>query len=116
MLDEHYPGWLAAKLVADGIDTVSLAADCPDRRGLDDSAVLRAAVAAGRIVVTEDVTTFGVAIARAPDHLGAIYCHDARFPRTRPGLRKLRKALVALVKDPPEGRGSAPVVWWLASP
>jgi hypothetical protein len=40
--------------------------------------------------------------------------HHARFPRTRPGLERFRKALVALAADPPAGLGEHPVVWWLA--
>jgi hypothetical protein len=83
LLDEHYPGWLADSLRAEGI-------------------------------VTEDVTTFGAAIRLVPSHVGVIYCHHARFPRTRTGLEKLRKALIAVAGDPPQGLGLAPIVWWLA--
>jgi hypothetical protein len=42
-----------------------------------------------------------------------VYCHHARFPRTRPGLERLRKALAALAADPPAGLGEHPIVWWL---
>jgi hypothetical protein len=42
-------------------------------------------------VVTEDVSTFSVAIALAPDHIGIVYCHHARLPRTRTGLAKLER-------------------------
>ncbi len=113
LLDEHYPGWLAEDLAADGIDAVALTAHRPGLRGVDDQRVLVAAVAEGRVVVTEDVTTFGAAAALVPDHLGIVYCHHARFPRTRPGLERLRKALVVLAVDPPAGLGEYPVVWWL---
>jgi hypothetical protein len=41
-------------------------------------------------------------------------CHHARFPRTRAGLERLRKALVVLAADPPTGLGEYPVIWWLA--
>lgn len=114
LLDEHYPGWLADDLTADGFDTVALAAHRPGLRGVDDGRVLEAAVAEGRIVVTEDVSTFAVAITLVPRHVGVVYCHHARFPRTRAGLEKLRKALGALATDPPTGLGEYPVVWWLA--
>jgi Domain of unknown function (DUF5615) len=114
LLDEHYPGWLAEDLAADGVDAVALTAHRPGLRGVDDQRVLEAAVAERRVVVTEDVSTFGLAATLVPDHLGIVYCHHARFPRTRPGLERLRKALVVLAADPPPGLGEHPVVWWLA--
>jgi hypothetical protein len=114
LLDEHYPGWLAEDLAADGVDAVALTAHRPSLRGVDDQRVLAAAVAEHRVVVTEDVSTFGLAAALVPNHLGIVYCHHARFPRTRPGLERLRKALVVLAADPPAGLGEYPVVWWLA--
>lgn len=114
LLDEHYPGWLADDLIADGLDAVALTAHRPGLRGVDDGRVLEAAVAEGRIVVTEDVSTFSAAIALVPQHVGIVYFHHASFPRTRPGLEKLRKALVALAADPPAGIGEYPVIWWLA--
>ncbi|MGH8881545.1 MAG: DUF5615 family PIN-like protein [Stackebrandtia sp.] len=116
LLDEHYPAWLADDLVADGIDAVALNAHRPELRGVDDRRVLEAAIAEGRVVVTEDVTTFSAAITAVPEHLGVVYCHHARFPRTRPGLNRLGKALVALVSTPPDGLGKHPIVWWLANP
>jgi Domain of unknown function (DUF5615) len=116
LLDEHYPGWLADDLVADGVDAVALVVHRPELRGVDDSRVLESAKADGRIVVTEDVSTFGAAITLVPDHHGVVYCHHARFPRTRSGLIKLRKALGALASDPPGALGRLPVVWWLQDP
>lgn len=115
LLDEHYPGWLADALVADGIDAIALNARA-ELRGIDDQRVLETAVAEGRIVVTEDVTTFGAAIAAVPNHVGVVYCHHARFPRTRSGLNRLHMAIVALVSTPPDGLGQHPIVWWLATP
>ncbi len=115
LLDEHYPGWLADDLIAAGVDAAALNVDRPGLRGADDKRVLEAAAAEGRVIVTEDVSTFSVAIALAPHHVGVVYCHHARFPRTRPGLNKLRKALIALAADPPAGLGGQPVVWWLGS-
>ncbi|WP_157552885.1 DUF5615 family PIN-like protein [Jiangella gansuensis] len=116
LLDEHYPAWLAENLTADGIDTVALIAHRPHLRGVDDTRVLEVAVAEHRVVVTEDVTTFGAAIAAVPAHVGVLYCHHARFLRTRAGLNKLHKALVAVVSDPPSGLGEHPVVWWVTDP
>lgn len=116
LLDEHYPGWLADALTAEGIDTVALTTHRPELRGVDDRSVLEAAVAEGRVVVTEDVSTFSAAIAPTGSHVGVIYCHYARFPRTRPGLERLRRALAELAKQPPEGLGQHPIEWWLAVP
>lgn len=116
LLDEHYPAWLADGLAADGIDAVALNVHRPKLRGVDDRRVLDAAVAERRVIVTEDVSTFSAAIAAVPHHVGVVYCHHARFPRTRPGLDKLRKALVALVSNPPDGLGEHPVIWWLTNP
>jgi hypothetical protein len=108
LLDEHYPGWLAEDLAADGVDAVALTAHRPGLRGIDDQRVLEAAVEEHRVVVTEDVSTFGLAATLVPDHFGIVYCHHARFPRTRPGLERLRKALVVLAADPPAGLGESP--------
>lgn len=115
LLDEHYPAWLADELTADGIDTVALNTHRPELRGVDDGRVLAAAVAESRVVVTEDVNTFSAAIAVVPQHVGVVYCHHGRFPRTRPGLNKLHKALVTLAGAPPDGLGEHPIVWWLAN-
>ena len=52
LLDEHYPGWLAEALAADGIEAVALTAHRPGLRGVDDQRVLEAAVAEQRVVVT----------------------------------------------------------------
>lgn len=79
LLDEHYPGWLAEGLTKEGIDTVALIAHRPELRGADDRSVLEAATAEGRMVVTEDVATFAVAIRAVPEHLGVIYCHLRGF-------------------------------------
>ena len=74
---------------------------------------LRAAAAEGRLVVTEDVSTFAYAMAEVPEHAGVVFCHHSRFPRTRPGLERLRRAPIALVEAPPEGLGQPRFVWWL---
>lgn len=116
LLDEHYPGWLAEGLADGGVDAVALAAHRPELRGLEDRAVLQAATKEGRVVVTEDVTTFAAAIALVADHVGVVYCHHARYPRTRSGLHLLHDALVVLHADPPTGLGQHPVEWWLPAP
>lgn len=116
LLDEHYPGWLADALSDDGVDAVALTAHRPQLRGRDDRQVLELAVAEGRVVVTEDVTTFAMAAAHVPTHFGIVYCHHARYPRTRSGLHRLHRALSDLAVDAPAGLGVHPVEWWLAAP
>lgn len=108
LLDERYPGWLADELSGDGVDTVAASAHRSELRGVDDGSVLQAAASEGRVVVTEDVTTFSAATAAVPDHVGVIYCHHARYPRTRAGLNRLHCALLELSKEPPTGLGGAP--------
>ncbi|MDR2565476.1 MAG: DUF5615 family PIN-like protein [Bifidobacteriaceae bacterium] len=114
LLDEHYPPALARLLRETGIDAVAITADRPLLMGAPDSEVLMAAVADGRVVVTEDVTTFPAAVKRVPGHLGIVYCRSRAFPRTRGGLQRLAASLQCLASDPPPGLGSAPLEWWLA--
>src|SRR5258706_12754496 len=95
LLDEHYPGWLAEDLTADGYDTVALTAHRPELRGADDGRVLAAAAAEGRVVATADATPFCGATATDPDQHRPVYSHPPPSPRTRPGLERARSALGA---------------------
>lgn len=113
LLDEHYPGRLAVVLTEAGPDTVAVV-DRDDLRGADDTTVLRTATEERRVVVTEDVTTFTIAMSRLPDHSGVVFCHHERFPRNGAGLERLRQALIAFSADPPTAAGHAGFVWWLA--
>jgi predicted nuclease of predicted toxin-antitoxin system len=114
LLDEHYPPWLRDHQIAAGMDVVCLTADRPGLREADDTAVLRAATAEGRTVVTEDVSTFEKAIADVPAHAGVIYCLRHRFPRTHDGVDTIRRALQQFETEAPPDMTS--VVWWLARP
>lgn len=114
LLDEHYPGWLAVWLTESGVDSVAVVLR-DDLRGADDTTVLRAASGEERVVVTEDVATFSIAMAAIPDHTGVVFCHHRRFPRTRPGLDRLGEALLAFAESPPAGASSALFVWWLSN-
>ena len=114
LLDEHYPGWLAVELTGSGIDAAAMILR-DDLRGADDITVLRAATAEQRVVVTEDVTTFWIAMTAVPEHASVVFCHHRRFPRTRPGLARLGQALIAFAQTPPRGAGRAPFVWWSAA-
>ncbi|WP_119696738.1 DUF5615 family PIN-like protein [Microbacterium halotolerans] len=113
LLDEHYPERTAGALRERGIDAQAVVSRA-DLVGRSDSAVLRAAADERRAVVTEDVTTFSIAMASAADHTGIIFCHHARFPRTPKGLRALEAALLRFAFEPPLGLVGEPFVWWLS--
>ena len=113
LLDEHYPPSLARLLHERGVDAVALLSDCPELLGAPDAVVLRTAASQGRVVVTEDVSTFPAAIREVPDHIGVIYCRSTVFHRTPAGLPQIAEALAALAASPPPGMGVYPVIWWL---
>ena len=113
LLDEHYPPALAARLAAQGVDAVGLLGDRPSLLGAPDSAVLKQAVSEGRVVVTEDVSTFPATIREVPAHVGVVYCRSAVFQRAPAGLSRLAEALTTLARNPPPGLGAHPVIWWL---
>jgi len=115
LLDEHYSAVLAQRLVRGGVDTESVTAR-DDLRGRDDTTVLRWATAEGRMVVTEDVTTFPRAIAAVPNHAGVIFADHERFPRTVAAWGRLEHALVDFASHPPTGAGLPGFVWWLTPP
>lgn len=91
LLDEMYPPALAETLRDKGNDVLAVAATA-ELVGRDDTAVLEAAAAAGRCVVTENVRDFAV-LARYTRHAGILFVTAARWPRTRSGLPKLANAL-----------------------
>jgi hypothetical protein len=113
LLDEHYPPALACALRQRGVDTVSIIGDRAELIGAPDAEVLRLASAEGRVVVTEDVSTFPQAARWVPGHVGTVYCLSRTWPRTPSGIAKLERALDRLAADPPAGLGELPLVWWL---
>ena len=114
LLDEHFPAFLAERLMVDGIDAQAVTAR-DDLRGRDDTTVLRQATSEGRIVVTEDVNTFPQAIAAVPNRAGVIFTDHERFPRTVAALPRLERALVDFAETPPAGAGLPGFSWWLAA-
>ncbi|MCL1838037.1 MAG: hypothetical protein FWG47_01800 [Propionibacteriaceae bacterium] len=103
------------RLTARGVDTVGILGDRPNLLGAPDAAVLRQSALEGRVVVTEDVSTFPAAIRAVPDHVGVVFARSLVFQRTPAGLARIENALAALALDPPSGLGTQPVIWWLAS-
>lgn len=91
LLDEMYPPALAETLRDKGHDVQAVAATA-DLVGRDDTAVLEAAAAAGRCVVTENVRDFAILV-RYMSHAGVLFVTAVRWPRTRSGLPRLANAL-----------------------
>jgi hypothetical protein len=114
LLDEHYPGWLAEDLAADGVEAVALTARRPGLRGVSDQRVLEAAVAERRVVVTEDVSTFGAAAASSP--IISESCTATTRGSRGPGRAWSGSARHSSCwpQIPPARLGEHPVVWWLA--
>jgi hypothetical protein len=106
----------AAALRDRGHDAIAIN-ESDELRGLDDATVLTVATLDGRAVVTENVADFArlhAAGATATDgHAGIVFVHHRRFPRTRPGRRRLTEALCRLLEAPPAGLEGS-FGWWLA--
>ncbi len=102
LLDEMFSPVIADRLVALGIDCDAVAAR-PALRALDDSDILDAAVAEGRIVVTNNVMDFEILRRRAEAEgravPGLIYTSDASFPRRREFVADVAAALEIAARD-----------------
>jgi hypothetical protein len=114
LLDEMYPPMAAQQLRERGVDAVAVK-EFPDLRSLDDGSLLAIATLDQRVLVTENVSDFAT-LARTGQHVGLVFCHPARFPRTPDHLRALVDALVDLDADAPAGLGEQPMQWWLSAP
>ena len=113
LLDEHYPPSLVTLLREYKVEAVSLLVDHPELLGATDATVLQTAASLGYVVVTEDVSTFPLAIRSFQDHIGVVFCRSNIFDRSQAGIRKIAQALFTLAQDPPAGMGVSPVIWWL---
>jgi len=112
LLDEHYPASVTVRLTQRGVDAQGVI-ERADLRGRDDRRVLDVATAEGRVVVTEDVTTFLATMAKTPSFRGVIFCEAKRFPRRVSAFPRLEDALVNLVDHPPAIAEFPRFVWWL---
>ena len=103
LIDEMWPRFVARSLRERGHDVVSVA-ERPDLRTRPDSVILSAAVAEGRVVVTENAKDFRP-MALAEMQAGRLYpafifTDDQTWLRTRSGARaggRLVNALDALL-------------------
>ena len=101
LLDEHYSEEIARRLRSRGHNVVGVRE--AGLAGLDDQAVLEAAVAEGRAVVTNNVRHFmplhNEWLATGRDHLGIVFTSDASMPRAKRTIglfvRRLEKLLAA---------------------
>ncbi|WP_245645584.1 DUF5615 family PIN-like protein [Pseudonocardia acaciae] len=94
LLDEMYPAALADLLRERGHDVHAVSGS--ELAGSDDAAVLDAATAEHRCLVTENVRDFAV-LTRHAGHAGVLFVHGRRWPRTPAGIPRLAAALHAAI-------------------
>ncbi len=116
LLDEMYPPRLALELVRRGHD-VAAVADRAELRSREDEALLLAATAEERVLVTENVIDFpGIAAAFAVDersHCGVILVSSRSFPRTDRGFGLLLRALDSYLAEHSAARTVSGGIHWL---
>jgi len=117
LLDEVFSPAIATDLAARGIDCRAVVAD-PVLRALSDLEILQAALAEGRVLVTNNVPDFESlrrALEAAGDGVpGLIYTSDLTFPRTKAYVSRLGAALAAAAADRETARCGG--VLWLRPP
>ncbi len=118
LIDEMWPRFVARALRERGHDVASVAEN-PDLRTRPDSAILAAAVAEGRVVVTENARDFRpmalTELRAGRPYPAFIFTDDQTWLRTRSGTRaggRLVNALDALLNSGEEVEGEH----WLAPP
>ena len=118
LLDEMHAPRVAAQLRGRGYDAVAVK-ERADLVGLCDEELLRAATAAQRAVVTENVKDFAVLHQRISAagrrHSGLVFTHTRRFPRSaRNHVRVLTDALAVFLDEHGPMLGDVEsFVWWL---
>jgi hypothetical protein len=117
LLDEMFSPAIATDLAARGIDCRAVVAD-PVLRALSDLEIFQAALAEGRILVTNNVPDFE-SLRRAREAAGnevpgLIYTSDLTFPRTKAYVSRLGAALAAAAVDREAARCGG--VLWLRPP
>ena len=117
LLDEMFSPAIATDLAARGIDCRAVVAD-PVLRALSDLEIFQAALAEGRVLVTNNVPDFE-SLRRAHEAAGnevpgLIYTSDLTFPRTKAYVSRLGAALAAAAADRETARCGG--VLWLRPP
>jgi predicted nuclease of predicted toxin-antitoxin system len=116
-LDELYSPKIAAELRAGGHDAISVH-DRPALLALPDAALLDAAIAEGRAIVTENVRDF-IPLARrlaleGRDHFGLILTSSAALPRSRNTIGRHVRALDAFLAVRPADDALRNQIVWLS--
>ena len=117
LLDEMFSPAIAGELAARGVECRAVAAD-PVLRALSDLEIFQAALAQGRVLVTNNVPDFE-SLRRAHEAAGnevtgPIYTSDLTFPRTKAYVSRLAAALAdAAARREVAHRGG---VLWLRPP
>jgi hypothetical protein len=114
LLDEMYPPVAAEQLRRRGVDAVAVK-ESPAITGLEDDILLALAALDRRVLVTENIADFAV-LGRVAEHVGIVFCHPKRFPRTMDHIQRLVEALDLLASSKPPGLGDQPTQWWLQAP
>ena len=117
LLDEMFSPAIATDLASRGIDCRGVVAD-PVLRALSDLEIFQAALAEGRVLVTNNVPDFE-SLRRAHEAAGnevpgLIYTSDLTFPRTKAYVSRLGAALAAAAADRETARCGG--VLWLHPP
>ena len=106
LLDEHFDYVIAEQLSRRGVDAIAITKDRPDLAGQDDETVLRAANAAGRVVVTNNVRDFAPLVdgfgLSGEQQFGVLFTDDDTFPRGEAGIGPLVRSLEAFASDKPD--------------
>jgi len=111
LLDEMYPPVAAERLRARGIEALAVK-ESSALAGLEDDVLLALATLDQRVLVTENIADFAI-LGRDANHVGIVFCHSRRFPRSADHLAHFVDALVALAGVAPPGLGDQPSYWWL---
>jgi predicted nuclease of predicted toxin-antitoxin system len=114
LLDEHIPQGVADGLADLGHDAVAVSRR-PLLRGTADAALLAAASAEDRTLVTRDVADFSRLAARlvvrGEAHAGVVLLSGNAFSPARAGIAHMTEALHALAVANPGGELGDRVVW-----
>jgi hypothetical protein len=117
LLDEMFSPAIVTDLAARGIDCRAVVTD-PVLRALSDLEIFQAALAEGRVLVTNNVPDFEslrrVHEAAGNELPGLIYTSDLTFPRTKAYVFRLGAALAAAAADRETARCGG--VLWLRPP
>lgn len=116
LLDEMYPPKLAEELRRRGHD-VAAVAERPELRASEDEALLLAASADGRVLLTENILDYPEIVAtlaaeQRPHH-GVILVASRTFPRTERGFGLLLRSIDADLSERTDAEAIPGGIHWL---